>query len=90
MLPNQWMGDIHSDFVFQALRCAAPGVDCELLGLPAQKSKPAPVSHTHEKVKIKSERLSAREDPAKPPVLIAEFDIVGSTGDDLTQLLTGE
>ena len=82
------MSDVYFGLAFQALRCVASRVECELPGTPAQKTNAAPVSDAHENVQIQGERLGAREDPATTPVLIAQFHLVRSAADELAQFLT--
>ena len=79
------MSDVYFGLAFQALRCVASGVECKLLGTPAQKSNAAPVSDAHEEVQIQGERLSAGKNPATAAILIAKLDYVRSAADNLAQ-----
>jgi hypothetical protein len=65
----------------------ASGVECKLLCPIAQKSNAAPVSDSHEKLKIQSQRLGAGENPATAPVRISELDVVRSAGKDFAEFL---
>jgi hypothetical protein len=88
VLPDQWMSDVYSCLVLQTVRCAAAGVDGELLSTTAQESNAAPVADAHKKVQVQDKSFGAGEEPAAATVLIAQLDFVRSPADDLAQPLT--
>ena len=84
------MGDVDSPLALQTFHIVASSVDGNPLCTTAQKAKAAPVSNAHEEVQIQSQRFGAGENPATPAVLVAQFDFIRSTTDDLAQFLTVE
>jgi hypothetical protein len=90
MLSDQGMSDMYSALAFQALRCVASCVECELLCTTAQKSNAAPVADAHKQVQIQGERLRAGKAPAATSARIAELDFIWGSADDLAKFLTFE
>ena len=88
MFPDDRMGDVYSSLAFQALRRAAPGVDCEHLSAPAQKPNAAVVPNSYKQVKIQGERFFTGDGTVAAPVFIAKLNRVRRAADDHTKFVT--